>query len=336
MEQNLTYIDLFCGAGGFSLGFEKMGFENLFSLDIEPSFCNTYKANFPSHTLIEKDIFNLANDEIRYILDGKDVDVVIGGPPCQGFSIAGNIGRKFVDDPRNHLFKEFARVVSIVKPKYFVMENVARLYTHNKGETRDEIISVFKELGYQVQCQILNSADFGVPQIRKRVIFIGSRLSDYIKFPEKSINKYKTVKDAIDDFPKLESGQLSDIQNHVAMKHSEQMLTKMSFVNDGGDRYQIPEKLRPLTGDVRKYIRYNSSQPAICITGDMRKVFHYSQNRALTVRELAKLQSFPNDFVFTGSTISQQQQVGNSVPPLMAQAIANTILKIKKHDESIS
>ena len=174
MKTNLKYIDLFSGAGGFSLGFDNKGFENVFSIDIEPSFCETYKHNFSNHQLIEKDICELSDSEIKYLKEFEEIDVVIGGPPCQGFSIAGNIGRKFVDDPRNRLFKEFVRVVKVIKPKFFVMENVARVYTHNKGKTRNEIIKDFEKLGYSVDYNVLNSADYGVPQVRKRVVFIGT------------------------------------------------------------------------------------------------------------------------------------------------------------------
>jgi DNA (cytosine-5)-methyltransferase 1 len=328
MKKKLTYIDLFSGSGGFSLGFDREGFENIFSLDIEPNFCKTYKQNFPTHNLIEEDICKISNNDITKLVKNKRVDVIIGGPPCQGFSIAGNIGRKFIDDPRNQLFKEFARVVKVVQPSFFVMENVARLYTHNKGETRKEIVSAFQEMGYNVKCEILNSADYGVPQIRKRIIFIGSLINSKIKFPEKEVEEYKTVIEALDKFPKLNSGEKSDIPNHIAMSHTEQMLTKMSYISDGGDRNEIPVEIRPKTGDVRKYIKYKSNKPAVCVTGDMRKIFHYEQNRALTVRELAELQTYPSDFIFMGSTISQQQQVGNSVPPKMAQAIAKTIKKL--------
>ncbi|MDY0347233.1 MAG: DNA (cytosine-5-)-methyltransferase [Tenuifilaceae bacterium] len=331
MKTKLKYIDLFSGAGGFSLGFDNKGFQNVFSIDIEPSFCETYKYNFPKHQLIEKDICELSDTEIKYLKEFDEIDVVIGGPPCQGFSIAGNIGRKFIDDPRNRLFKEFVRVVKVIRPKFFVMENVARLYTHNKGETRNEIIKDFKELGYKVKCKILNSADYGVPQVRRRVIFIGSLTNEKIEFPPKGVNDYISVKEALSIYPKLESGEESSIPNHIAMSHSEQMLTKMSYVTDGGDRNEIPEKIRPKSGDVRKYIKYASDKPSVCVTGDMRKIFHYEQNRALTVRELAKLQSFPDDFVFKGSRISQQQQVGNSVPPKMAEAIAEVIIKMNEN-----
>lgn len=326
MKKKLKYIDLFSGAGGFSLGFDNKGFQNVFSIDIESSFCETYNYNFPDHNLIHKDICDVTDFELKYLKEYNEIDVVIGGPPCQGFSIAGNIGRKFIEDPRNRLFKEFVRVVKVVEPTYFVMENVARLYSHNKGNTRKEIIKDFEKLGYNVECKILNSADYSVPQVRKRVIFIGTKNSQKIIFPKKEIDKYVTVKEALSSYPKLESGEESKIPNHIAMSHSEQMLHKMSFVSDGGDRHEIPERIRPKSGDVRKYIKYSSDKPSVTVTGDMRKIFHYEQNRALTVRELAKLQSFPDEFVFKGTKISQQQQVGNSVPPKMAEAIASIII----------
>ena len=330
MTETLTYIDLFSGAGGFSLGFDKQGFKNIMSVDREANFCETYRHNFSEHRLVQKDICQLSAEEIRDYVEDKVIDVIIGGPPCQGFSMAGSIGRKFIDDPRNRLFKEFVRVVNIIKPRYFVMENVARLYTYKKGILRTEIIDDFKKLGYKVDCQVLNSADYGVPQMRQRVIFIGSTYNQDIQFPPKEVETYRTVKQALSHFPKLKSGQSSTIPNHVAMAHSEQMLKKMSYIADGGDRYDIPEAIRPQSGDIRKYIKYASDKPAVCVTGDMRKIFHYEQNRALTVRELARLQSFPDDFVFKGTRISQQQQVGNSVPPKMAEAIAKVIINMSE------
>ena len=336
MRNEINYIDLFSGAGGMSLGFDQAGFNNIFSVDIEPSFCETYKTNFPKHNLIQKDISKLSNEEIKSLIGNQIIDVIIGGPPCQGFSMAGNIGRKFIDDSRNQLFREFARIVEIVQPSYFVMENVARLFTHNKGETKKEIIELFKKMNYNVDCKVVNTADFGIPQVRNRVLFIGNKISNNIVFPTKTIDKPISIKEAIDKLPKLKSGEKSKIPNHISMKHSEQMLEKMKYVSDGGNRNEIPEFIRPKSGDVRKYIRYKSTEPAVCVTGDMRKIFHYSQNRALTVRELATLQTFPLDFVFKGSTISQQQQVGNSVPPVLAKEIALTIKKMMKNDEQIS
>ncbi len=193
-----------------------------------------------------------------------------------------------------------------------------------------------RNLGYYVECRVLNAADFGVPQIRNRIIFIGNSLSKNIFFPEKKISTYKSIKEAINDLPKLEAGNTSAIANHVAMQHSEQMLKKMFYVTDGGNRTEIPEVIRPKTGDVRKYIRYSSNLSSICITGDMRKVFHYEQNRALTVRELARIQTFPDNFIFKGTSISQQQQVGNAVPPIFAEGLALTIIKMNNYDAQIS
>lgn len=329
-----TYIDLFAGAGGLSLGFSNKGFSNIFSVEINPVFCKTYKLNFPTHRLIQKDISVIKDEEIINLVNKNEVDVIIGGPPCQGFSMAGNIGRKFLDDPRNTLFKEFARFISIIHPKIFVMENVARLYNHNNGKTREEILKTFLSLGYHTECKVLNVADYGVPQIRNRIVFIGTSLKKtHILFPKSKYSKdtYITIKDAIDDLPPLKSGESSMIPNHVAMRHSEQMLNKMSYVKDGGTRNDIPINFRPLKGDVRKYIRYNSQKPSVCITGDMRKVFHYNQNRALTVRELARIQTFPDNFIFEGSTIAQQQQVGNSVPPLFAEVLADVVKEMLKN-----
>jgi DNA (cytosine-5)-methyltransferase 1 len=327
-----TFIDLFSGAGGFTLGFENGGYKNLLSIDIEPDFCATYKANFPSHRLLTKDISKITPEEFMAIKGLKNVDVVIGGPPCQGFSIAGNIGRNFLDDPRNHLFKEFARVVSILQPKIFVMENVARLYTHNGGATRKTIIETFEEIGYQTDCKIVCAADYGVPQVRNRVLFIGNRIGKKNLFPKKITDKYITVSEAIGSLPSISAGEKSSIANHEAMNHTREMLDKMSYVSDGGDRNEIPLDIRPKSGDVRKYIRYSSAKPSICVTGDMRKVFHYKDNRALTVRELARIQTFPDTFVFLGPKISQQQQVGNAVPPRLAENIALRLRKMLSNE----
>lgn len=325
-------ISLFSGAGGMDLGFKKAGFHTIFANDFDRDACETYSKNIDDN-IICKSITEISNNEIIENIKDKGIDVVIGGPPCQGFSLAGSIGRKFIDDPRNHLFNEFLRVVSVAKPKIFVMENVARLYNHNHGNTRQEIIGKFSNIGYNVKCFIVNAVDFGVPQNRKRVIIVGCNkdLPIEIIAPKNTI---KTVYDAINDLPELNNGQSHKlIPNHTAMNHTEQMLKKMSFIKNGGSRDAIPIEIRPKTGDIRKYIKYNSNEPSHTVTGDMRKIFHYSQNRALTVRELARLQSFSDDFIFYGNSISQQQQVGNAVPPLMAYEIAKQIKEIlKKYD----
>ena len=322
-----TYMDLFAGAGGMSLGFDNAGFKNLLAVEFNKDFAETYKKNFPRHNLIVDDIKNVTEQQIYDIIKNEKVDVIIGGTPCQGFSIAGNIGRNFIDDDRNRLFKEFVRFVKIIKPRVFVLENVAAMEKHNKGKTIKEIVSSFKEIGYDIKYKVLNAVNYGVPQERRRIFIVGTLGENNFEYPHE-INKTVTVKDAIDDLPKLENGETSEIPNHTAMKHSAQMLEKMSYVSDGGNRNDIPESLRPKSGDSRKYIRYNSKKPSFCVTGDMRKIFHYSQNRALTCRELARLQTFPDSFVFLGNTGKVQQQIGNAVPVLLANKIALQVKEV--------
>lgn len=322
-----TYMDLFAGAGGMSLGFDNAGFKNLLAVEFNKDFAETYKKNFPRHNLIVDDIKNVTEQQIYDIIKNEKVDVIIGGPPCQGFSIAGNIGRNFIDDDRNRLFKEFVRFVKIIKPRVFVLENVAAMERHDKGKTIKEIVSSFKEIGYDIKYKVLNAVNFGVPQERRRIFIVGTLGENNFEYPQE-INKIVTVKDAIDDLPKLEDGETSEIPNHTAMKHSAQMLEKMSYVSDGGNRNDIPENLRPKSGDSRKYIRYDSKKPSFCVTGDMRKIFHYSQNRALTCRELARLQTFPDSFVFLGNTGKVQQQIGNAVPVLLASKIALQVKEV--------
>lgn len=321
----LNYIDLFSGAGGMSLGFEEAGFKNIFSLEYDKEIAKTYKANFPKNNLIIKDIIEFTDSEIRKLTKGIEIDVIVGGPPCQGFSLAGRNGRTFIEDDRNSLFKEFVRVVSVVKPKIFIMENVARMASHNKGNTIKEIVSEFKKIGYNVEYKVLQTVNFGIPQRRQRIIIVGTR-GCLFKFPD-SNEPIRTIKDAIQDLPKLKSGEKSNIPNHNAMNHSAQMLEKMSHIKDGGDRSDIPKKLRPKTGDARKYICYNSQEPSPTVTGDMRKIFHYEQNRALTQRELARLQTFPDSFIFVGNSMKIQQEIGNAVPPKLAYKLA---LKVKE------
>ena len=320
-----SYVDLFCGAGGLSFGFDKAGFENIFSVEINQEFAKTYKKNFPSHKLLVEDIRDISNDTVKELVGDREVDIIIGGPPCQGFSIAGNIGRTFIDDERNRLFKEFVRFVSEVNPKMFIMENVSAMATHLKGKTIKAIVDAFEHagMGYKVKWEVLNTVNYEIAQERRRIVVVGVRsdLDTEFSYPTHS-TVIKTIKEVIGDLPPLASGEQSNIPNHIAMSHSKQMLEKMSYIKDGGDRYDIPEELRPKSGDVRKYIRYDSTRPSVCVTGDMRKIFHYEQNRALTCRELARIQSFPDSFVFEGKSIQIQQQIGNAVPPKLANFLA--------------
>jgi DNA (cytosine-5)-methyltransferase 1 len=323
----LTYVDLFAGCGGLSLGFDMAGFRNVFSVEYDEVFSESYKNNFPNHKMLTIDIKDLSEQEIKQYIKNEKIDVVIGGPPCQGFSIAGKIGRNFIIDPRNFLFKEFLRIVEIIKPRMFMIENVATLERHNGGKTIVEIISNFEKLGYSVKYKVLNAVNFNVPQNRRRVFIVGQKeVNNTFQFPIGN-RREVSIKSAINDLPKLASGEASTIPNHAAMNHSTQMLKKMSYVKDGGDRNDIPEKIRPQSGDIRKYIRYNSGAVSPCVTGDMRKIFHYNQNRALTARELARLQTFPDDFIFCGNSSKVQQQIGNAVPVSLAFSVAKAVKK---------
>jgi len=329
-----SYIDLFCGAGGLSVGFDKAGFENIFSVEFNSAFAKTYTRNFPSHNLLVEDIRDILNETIKELVGNREVDIIIGGPPCQGFSIAGNIGRTFMDDERNCLFKEFVRFVREVNPKMFIMENVAAMATHLKGATIKSIVDAFEHagIGYRVKWEVLNTVNYEIAQERRRIVIVGVRsdLNTEFEYPTHS-DTIKTIQDVIGDLPPLLSGEKSNVPNHIAMSHSEQMLEKMSYVKDGGNRNDIPETLRPKSGDVRKYIRYDSQKPSVCVTGDMRKIFHYKQNRALTCRELARIQTFPDSFIFEGTSIQIQQQIGNAVPPKLANLLAEQVKGVLKN-----
>lgn len=328
----MKVIDLFCGAGGMTVGFEKAGFKTVFAVEFNPVYAKTYSMNFPQVELYVGDIKDIHDDQIKNISEKNNgVDIIIGGPPCQGFSIAGNIGRKFLDDDRNRLFLEYVRFVKIISPKMFVLENVAALVRHNKGKTIKEIETRFAELGYSIQYKILNSVNFHVPQERRRVFLVGTKEGYHFVFPTESDERI-TVEQAIGDLPSLESGESSSISHHVAMRHSKQMLEKMKYVKDGGTREDIPEDIRPKSGDIRKYIRYSSKKPSVCVTGDMRKIFHYRDNRALTCRELARLQTFPDSFDFCGNSIEVQQQIGNAVPCNLAYEVALECTKCLNHE----
>ena len=173
---------------------------------------------------------------------------------------------------------------------------------------------------------MLNTVDYKIAQERRRIVVVGVRNDINVEFnyPVK-LDKTITIKDVIGDLPALKSGETSSIPNHAAMKHTKQMLEKMSYVKDGGDRNDIPEEIRPKSGDIRKYIRYDSNKPSVCVTGDMRKIFHYDQNRALTCRELARIQTFDDSFIFEGTSIQIQQQIGNAVPPRLAYLLAEQV-----------
>lgn len=342
-------IDLFSGVGGLSFGFTSAGFKVLLANEIDSQIAYSYSKNHPSVKMINSDITKLDIQTV-FAPYKSSIDVVTGGPPCQGFSQKGS--RRFFDDERNFLFKYFLQVVEYVRPRYFVMENVPNLLTSQKGYFRDLIVHLFNNIGYQVDTGILDASEFGVPQIRKRAIIIG-RLGDKNICLSRSINKQKvTVKDAIGDLEYLNSGQGENIQeyitspssdyqiimrqnanllfNHVATKHSQFAIYKMGLIPIGKGKESLPTELLTKSIYSGTWSRMKYDEPSVTITTrfdtpSSGRFTHPVLDRAITVREAARLQSFPDNFLFYGTKSSQMKQVGNAVPPLLAKEIAQMI-----------
>lgn len=342
----LNVLDLFCGAGGLSYGFESAGFDILLGIDNDAKALETFELNHKGSKSICGDITQINYEEhIKPLLNGKQIDVIIGGPPCQGMSLSGP--RKF-DDPRNKLYLSYIRLVKEIQPKAFVIENVPGLVGLFGGQIKDSIIEKFTDMGYHIEYKILCSADYGVPQSRKRVVFVGTRVGKF-DYPETNPNVV-TCSMALSDLPALEDElgeevseyalppqnyyqqlmrKKSDVVlNHVAARHSDKVKKIISLVPDGGNCKDLPEEYRSSRNFHVAWTRFASNKPAPTIDTGHRHHFHYKYNRVPTVRECARLQSFPDDFKFLGNKTQQFRQVGNAVPPLMAQAIAEQVKKM--------
>lgn len=352
----LKMIDLFAGVGGLSLGFEQAGFEVVLANEFDPSIAEAYIRNRSDSHMIVADITKLPINKSFGKYKGK-VDLVVGGPPCQGYSQKGQ--RKTIHDPRNFLFKYFVDVVKTVSPRYFVMENVPNLLTAEHGYFRHELEAMFIELGYVINAQVLCAADYGVPQNRRRAFIIGKRDSIIsVSMPSK-LNKRTTIWEAISDLAYLNSGEGKEISeykkdaesayqikmrkgsdllfNHVATRHSKIALERLSMIPPkGGKEYLPPEHL---TKSIYSgtWERMDADDISVTITTrfdtpSSGKFTHPYLNRAITVREAARIQSFPDTFHFYGTKSSQMKQVGNAVPPMLANAVAETILNDIKYN----
>lgn len=342
----LNVLDLFCGAGGLSYGFKCAGFDVLLGIDNDAKALETYELNHKGSKTLCGDITQITYEEhIKPLIDGKKIDVIIGGPPCQGMSLSGP--RKF-DDPRNKLYLSYIRLVKEIQPKAFVIENVPGLVGLFGGQIKDSIIEKFTEMGYRIKYKILCSADYGVPQMRKRVVFVGTKVGDF-EYPTINPNTV-TCSMALSDLPSLEDElgeevseyatspqnfyqqlmrKKSDVVlNHIAANHSDKVKKIISLVPDGGNYKDLPEEYRDSRNFHVAWTRFPSDKPAPTIDTGHRHHFHYKYNRVPTVRECARLQSFPDDFKFLGNKTQQFRQVGNAVPPLMAQAIAEQVKKM--------
>ncbi len=338
-----TFIDLFSGCGGLSLGFEMAGFESLIAIDHWQDALNTYAYNRPNANTLCADMLTLTPQEVEDNIHTRNVDVIVGGPPCQGFSVAG---KRIIEDERNQLYKGFVAMVAHFRPKAFVMENVPNILSMGGGVIKRAILDDFEALGYNVQCKVLMASDYGVPQNRRRAVFVGLRNNRY-SFPGKTEEKPVTSWDAISDLTEdtiIEGGAyvdapLSDYQllmrkgskgvfNHEITIHTEQTKRIIAMVPDGGNYKNLPEELWQLRKVHIAWTRLNSQKPSFTIDCGHNHHFHYKYNRVPTVRESARLQSFPDSFIFLGNKGSQLRQVGNAVPPLMARQIA---INLKKH-----
>jgi len=343
----MNIVDLFSGTGGLSLGFKQAGFNTILAID------NYKDANITLKNNLGYNVSDLTLDEssgstIKNIITDKNIDGVIGGPPCQGFS---TVGTRKLDDPRNLLYKAFKSVVVALEPRFFLIENVANILKMGDSIFKKEIVADFSYLGYNVSNPIvLNAADYGIPQNRKRAFFVGVR-DGWFNIPVPIYSKVST-KEALSDLPLIEYGyegvepvdyknkpgnpyqelmrvNSKMVYNHNYTKHTEQTQKIISMIPDGGKISSIDPKYWKIRNYNKAFQRMNSKEPSHTIDTGHRNYFHYSENRIPSVRECARLQSFPDDYIFYGSKTSQYRQLGNAVPPLLAEKLAANLLPDK-------
>ena len=358
-NKKIKVLDLFCGAGGLSWGFEKAGFKVNWALDNWSPAIKTFKANNPRAEVYEVDITKVNDSQLKKWFKG--VQVVIGGPPCQGFSTAG---KRVLEDPRNKLVVEFLRVLKVLLPDAFVMENVEGFTKFNKGILLLELLTEVEKLKYDVAYGVLDAVNYGVPQKRKRFFLIGIKggkaklpeITHYDKsgiFFEKSLKAPLTFKDATSDLPLIESGEkayeyISPPENdyqasmrsncekltmHEAPNHKHYMIELIKYIPQGKSAFdvdEIPEELKPKSGYPNSYKRIKLNEPAPTITRNFTtpssaNCIHPLVHRALTLREGCRIQSFPDSYKFAGSFTDKRILIGNAVPPILSLAIARAI-----------
>lgn len=321
---SMNVVSLFTGAGGLDIGFKEAGYNIIFASDIMQQAKETYCSNFVDTPYILKDICELTTDDILATIGGKKVDVIIGGPPCQGFS---NMGNKNSADPRNLLFENYVRIVNQLQPKCFLFENVKGLYTMFEGRFFKKVVSSFLSIGYNVFFSLIDSSNYGVPQKRVRVIIVGTKINRRFLFPHKCynsfghLNSYLNVGQAINDL--VDKGE--EMPNHIALLHSDKVIRRYKLIPEGGKLpkpEELPEDIRR-KGFGTTYVRLHRDKlsPTI-VPGNNALPVHPILDRSLTPREAARIQTFPDNYVFKGERRSQCIQVGNAVPPLLAAKLA--------------
>ncbi len=310
-----NFIDLFCGAGGITQGLIKAGFQTVASVEINPIASATYQQNFSQCHHFCGDIHNFQAQQWLAEIGSPEIHLVVGGPPCQGFSVAG---KRDPNDPRNFLFREFIRVVSEVKPWYIVMENVPGILTMQKEKIKETIFAEFKSIGYSnVSVAILESAAYGVPQIRPRAFFIANRFNLPNPYPKPQLlpDEYQPIESAISDLPAYTA--IPEI-NHEWTRHSTKYMERIAQVPPGGSLYEtyIDAFKRQYPGQPSMTIKENHGGTHI----------HPYLNRVISAREMARLQTFPDSFIFAGTMKKAMWQIGNAVPPRLAECIGRALI----------
>lgn len=342
MKKRHTVLDLFCGCGGLSLGFLQAGYHVVAGIDNWADAIETFNLNHSDSKGICKNLLEYDPIELQQSELISEVDVIVGGPPCQGFSIAG---KRIIDDERNQLYKSFLKFVDFYKPKAFVMENVPNILSIGGGAIKSQILSDFEKIGYTIKFKTLLASDFGIPQNRRRTFFVGLKNNLGFNFPEpnKTLHKVNSS-EAISDLPshsvndgepyitspnseyqKLMRSNSNYITNHQATIHKEKTIEIIKMVPDGGNYKDLPQHLHSTRKVNIAWTRLNSQKPSFTIDTGHNHHFHYDYNRVPTARESARLQSFPDDFIFSRGKTSQLKQIGNAVPPMLANVIAETL-----------
>ena len=343
----MKVVDLFAGVGGMSEGFKMAGDEIVFAVEFDKEIADAYARNHIGTEVFAEDICDL--DAAKLHEKYPNVDIIVGGPPCQGFSQKGK--RLSINDPRNFLFLQFVRFVKEFSPRYFVIENVPNIITTSNGFFKDQIVEEFNKLGYTLSYGVLYARDFGVPQDRRRAVFIGAKDGGIVPLPSPT-GIHTTVKEAIYDLPFIGSGEGEEVStydkpastayqkqlrgkekklyNHVATEHSKLALERLALIPKGAGKEVLPPEHRTKSIYSGTWCRLLENDIASTITTrfdtpSSGRFTHPILNRCLTVREAARIQSFPDSFHFYGPKTSQMKQVGNAVPPLLAKSIALTI-----------
>lgn len=368
MAKKIRIVDLFAGVGGLSYGFaHDDNFEIVAANEILPNMAKAYELNHPSVKVYCKDIKEFGIEDLKkdFGIKKGEIDLIVGGPPCQAYS---TVGKRLIDDPKGKLFQEYYRILKELDPKVFLFENVKGLLSMQGGELLKTIISLFESLEYKVVYKVLNSADYGVPQVRERVIIIGTKLNTEFNYPEathynseeeqnllnQNLKPHLTLAEAISDLPFIKSNEesfeyttkpVNDFQklmrknapkklmDHNAPNNNENLVKIMESLPDGGTPEDLPEEMRPKSGFANTYCKLWWNRPSTTITRNLStpsssRCIHPKAPRPLTTREGARIQCFPDNYVFYGSRSDKNLQIGNAVPTFLSSVLKESI---KKH-----